>query len=75
VRAFTARGPGPWSSELRFQTRPSALREPMPQPRVYATGNNEAQLVWQTTQGQTGYWDKFSCQWALTGTQKYKVIF
>jgi hypothetical protein len=72
VRAFTVRGAGPWSPDLRFQTRPSALRD-MPQPRVYATGPREAQLVWQTSQGQANYWDKFACSFAPAGTPNYQV--
>lgn len=75
VRAFTARGAGPWSLDLRFQTRPTslALRD-QPNPQVYATGPREAQLVWQTSQGQANYWDKFACRWTPTGkTQQYQV--
>jgi hypothetical protein len=70
VRAFTARGAGPWSQELRFQTRPAAMA---PQPRVFATGPREAQLVWQTSQGQANYYDKFACQFAPAGTPQYQV--
>lgn len=72
VRAFTVRGAGPWSTELRFQTRPAVMRD-QPQARVFATGPKEAQLVWQTSQGQANYWDKFSCQWAPVGTPQYQA--
>jgi len=73
VRAFTARGAGPWSQDLRFKTLPAAIRDNMPQPRVYATGPREAQLVWQTSQNQANYYDKFACSWAPAGTPQYQV--
>ncbi|KAL3115899.1 hypothetical protein niasHT_007199 [Heterodera trifolii] len=73
VRAFTARGAGPWSPEMRFQTRPAALSVVQydPKPRVYSTGPQEAQLVWQTDQQGANYFDKFACKWAPVGTQQY----
>uniref|UniRef100_A0A914HBE2 Fibronectin type-III domain-containing protein n=1 Tax=Globodera rostochiensis TaxID=31243 RepID=A0A914HBE2_GLORO len=73
VRAFTARGAGPWSPEVRFQTRAVALSvvQYNPNPRVYTTGPQEAQMVWQTNQQGANYFDKFACQWAPVGTQQY----
>lgn len=80
VRAFTARGAGPWTQAVPFQTRgqPSVAVSPAqqqltdPNPRVFQTGSNEAYLVWQTGQQNAAYYDKFRCQWVQPGRQDYQ---
>uniref|UniRef100_A0A8R1HV11 Fibronectin type-III domain-containing protein n=1 Tax=Caenorhabditis japonica TaxID=281687 RepID=A0A8R1HV11_CAEJA len=73
VRAYTARGTGPWSTEVPFQT--SAEQTPVQAPgfvKVLHTGSDNAQLVWQSPYPNPGYVDKYKCRYAPTGTQQYQ---
>ncbi|ULU01578.1 hypothetical protein L3Y34_001716 [Caenorhabditis briggsae] len=73
VRAYTARGPGPWSTEVPFQT--SAGQQNVQAPgfvKVLHTGANNAQLVWQSPYPNPGYVDKYKCRYAPTGTQQFQ---
>ena len=72
-RAYTSRGPGPWSSEVPFATTARALPMSAPEARIVSTGATDAHLVWQTTPQNVQYFDKFRCQYAPTGTQTYEV--
>lgn len=72
IRAYTTRGPGPWSPEIPFQTTQRAVPVQTPEARVISTGPTDAHLVWQTTPSNAGYYDKFRCQYAPAGTQVYQ---
>lgn len=71
VRAFTTRGPGPWSPEVPFETRVTRTTTPPPA-RIVTTGPTDSHLVWQTSPSSVGYYDKFRCQYAPAGTQQYQ---
>ncbi|KAI6240848.1 hypothetical protein M3Y99_00392200 [Aphelenchoides fujianensis] len=72
IRAYTSRGPGPWSVEHPFQTTQRSIPVSAPEARVISTGATDAHLVWQTTPQNAGYFDKFRCQYAPSGTQAYQ---
>lgn len=71
VRAFTSRGPGPWSPEVPFETRVTRTATP-PSSRIVTTSPTEAHLVWQTNPNNVGWYDKFKCEFAPSGTQQYQ---
>ncbi|KAK6051225.1 hypothetical protein COOONC_11270, partial [Cooperia oncophora] len=62
VRAFTSRGPGPWSSDVPFQTAAAQTVTAPPFVRVINTGADNAHVVWQSPHPQTGYIDKYKCR-------------
>lgn len=75
VRAFTSKGPGPWSNPIYFETVTvpiSDSRLMSHNARIVSTGPTDAHLVWQTSQLASGYYDKFSCRWSQSGTQNYQ---
>jgi hypothetical protein len=74
VRAYTSKGPGPWSNDVPFETRGArATQNAAPtNARVVTTGPTEAHLVWQTNPQNTGYYDKYRCQYAPAGTQQFQ---
>uniref|UniRef100_A0A914BWZ1 Fibronectin type-III domain-containing protein n=1 Tax=Acrobeloides nanus TaxID=290746 RepID=A0A914BWZ1_9BILA len=74
VRAYTSKGPGPWSNDVPFETRGArATQNAAPtNARVVPTGPTEAHLVWQTNPQNTGYYDKYRCQYAPAGTQQFQ---
>uniref|UniRef100_A0AC34QKY1 Fibronectin type-III domain-containing protein n=1 Tax=Panagrolaimus sp. JU765 TaxID=591449 RepID=A0AC34QKY1_9BILA len=73
VRAYTNKGPGPWSTEVPFSTRSAAPPvETPPAARVIATGPTEANVVWQTNQQNANYYDKFRCQYRAQAEQQYQ---
>uniref|UniRef100_A0A158P9A7 Fibronectin type III domain protein n=1 Tax=Angiostrongylus cantonensis TaxID=6313 RepID=A0A158P9A7_ANGCA len=72
VRAYTSRGPGPWSTEVPFQTAAAKTVTAPPFVRVVSTGTDNAHLVWQSPYPESGYIDKYKCRYAATGTGKYQ---
>ncbi|CAB3401714.1 unnamed protein product [Caenorhabditis bovis] len=72
VRAYTARGPGPWSAEVPFQTTAGENNHAPGFVKVLHTGADSAQLVWQSPYPNPGYVDKYKCRYAPTGTQQYQ---
>lgn len=72
VRAYTSRGPGPWSPEVNFETaRGGTALEPVKfdhNAQVVKSGANDAHLVWQTTPQTSSYYDKFTCRFRLSNT-------
>ncbi|KAI6201513.1 hypothetical protein M3Y96_00850200 [Aphelenchoides besseyi] len=72
IRAYTSRGAGPWSLEHQFQTTQRAIPVSAPEARVISTNSTDAHLVWQTTPHNAGYFDKFRCQYAPSGSQAYQ---
>ncbi|CAJ0598951.1 unnamed protein product [Cylicocyclus nassatus] len=72
VRAYTGRGPGPWSPEVAFQTAAAQTVTPPPFVRVINTGADNAHLVWQSADAGGGYVDKYKCRYSPVGTQQYQ---
>ena len=72
VRAYTARGPGPWSQDLIVQTTSSGNVQAPPYVKVVNTGADNAHLLWQSPYPNPGYIDKYKCRYAPTGTQQYQ---
>ncbi|CAI5445350.1 unnamed protein product [Caenorhabditis angaria] len=72
VRAYTARGSGPWSTEVPFQTSASSNNQAPGLVKVIQTGSDHAQLVWQSPYPNTGYVDKYKCRYAQQGSQNYQ---
>ncbi|VDO74656.1 unnamed protein product [Heligmosomoides polygyrus] len=72
VRAYTSRGPGPWSSDVGFQTTATQTVSPPPFVRVINTGADNAHLVWQSPHPPSGYIDKYKCRYSAAGTQNYQ---
>lgn len=66
VRAYTSRGPGPWSPEVHFETaRGGAASAPISfdhNAHVVSSSSSDAHLVWQTNPQTAGYYDKFTCR-------------
>uniref|UniRef100_A0A915B8J5 Fibronectin type-III domain-containing protein n=1 Tax=Parascaris univalens TaxID=6257 RepID=A0A915B8J5_PARUN len=69
LRAYTRKGPGPWSKPVHFQTAAAPQIEPPPMVKVINTGADTAHLVWQQPRG---YVDKYKCQYAIVGTENYQ---
>uniref|UniRef100_A0A7I5E8R5 Fibronectin type III domain protein n=2 Tax=Haemonchus contortus TaxID=6289 RepID=A0A7I5E8R5_HAECO len=72
VRAYTSRGPGPWSSDVAFQTAATQTVTAPPFVRVINTGADNAHVVWQSPHPQSGYIDKYKCRYSPAGSQNYQ---
>ncbi|ETN71312.1 fibronectin type III domain protein [Necator americanus] len=72
VRAYTARGAGPWSTEVPFQTAAAQIVTAPPFVRVINTGADNAHLVWQSPDPSSGYVDKYRCRYSPSGTQEFQ---
>ncbi|KJH44141.1 fibronectin type III domain protein [Dictyocaulus viviparus] len=72
VRAYTSRGPGPWSNALPFQTAAAKTITAPPFVKVIDTGADNAHLVWQSPYPDNGYIDKYKCRYSPAGTEKYQ---
>ncbi|VDN03313.1 unnamed protein product [Thelazia callipaeda] len=90
MRAFTRKGPGPWSVPVQFQTAaaPDVIfyllyfifmkNKFIPAPpmvRVYSTGSDNADLIWQEPYPLTESIDKYKCKYAVAGTKQYQERF
>uniref|UniRef100_A0A0N4YQ20 Fibronectin type III domain protein n=1 Tax=Nippostrongylus brasiliensis TaxID=27835 RepID=A0A0N4YQ20_NIPBR len=73
VRAYTSRGPGPWSADVAFQTAATQTISAPPFVKVINTGADNAHLVWQSPHPPSGYIDKYKCRYTATGSQNYQV--
>ncbi|PIO68286.1 fibronectin type III domain protein [Teladorsagia circumcincta] len=62
VRAYTSRGPGPWSTDVAFQTAATQTVTAPPFVKVINTGADNAHVVWQSPHPQSGYVDKYKCR-------------
>ncbi|CAI4231782.1 unnamed protein product [Auanema sp. JU1783] len=72
VRAYTARGPGPWSTETPFRTASAETVQAPSFVRVVNTGADNAHLVWQSPHPNNGYVDKYKCKYGVVGSQKFE---
>ncbi|WKY00226.1 hypothetical protein Q1695_014798 [Nippostrongylus brasiliensis] len=72
VRAYTSRGPGPWSADVAFQTAATQTISAPPFVKVINTGADNAHLVWQSPHPPSGYIDKYKCRYTATGSQNYQ---
>ncbi|VDN18768.1 unnamed protein product [Gongylonema pulchrum] len=72
MRAYTRKGPGPWSEPVQFQTAAAPEIPAPPMVRVLSTGSTNADLVWQEPYPSSGYIDKYKCQYAVAGTKQYQ---
>uniref|UniRef100_A0A914W0E7 Fibronectin type-III domain-containing protein n=1 Tax=Plectus sambesii TaxID=2011161 RepID=A0A914W0E7_9BILA len=74
VRAFTSKGPGPWSDEIVVRTAGSAEPTAPPLVRVIDTGASHAQLLWQAPYPPQGRIDRYKCRYAVGGTGQHQEI-
>uniref|UniRef100_A0A913IDA2 Fibronectin type-III domain-containing protein n=1 Tax=Strongyloides stercoralis TaxID=6248 RepID=A0A913IDA2_STRER len=70
VRAYTSKGAGPWSNEVRFTTTGTTT---VGQPEVVglvSSGMNEAQVIWQNPDDNRH--DKFRCRYSPQNSNRYE---
>uniref|UniRef100_A0A915Q6K3 Fibronectin type-III domain-containing protein n=1 Tax=Setaria digitata TaxID=48799 RepID=A0A915Q6K3_9BILA len=72
IRAFTRKGPGPWSEPIQFQTAATPDIPAPPMVRVLSTGLDNADLVWQEPYPSSGLIDRYKCKYAVAGTKQYQ---
>ncbi|EJD74869.1 hypothetical protein LOAG_17881 [Loa loa] len=72
IRAFTRKGPGPWSEPVQFQTAAAPEIPAPPMVRILSTGTDKADLVWQEPYPSSGLIDKYKCRYAIAGTKQYQ---
>uniref|UniRef100_A0AC35UE32 Protein-tyrosine-phosphatase n=1 Tax=Rhabditophanes sp. KR3021 TaxID=114890 RepID=A0AC35UE32_9BILA len=68
LRAYTSKGPGPWSHETRFVTSGSSA---VNQPEVIGVvheGGTDAQVIWQNSEDNRH--DKFRCRYNAQNSNK-----
>ena len=74
VRAFTSKGPGPWSEEIIVQTGGSLTPTAPPLLQVIDTGPDYAQLLWQAPYPPQGTVDQYKVRYAIGGTGQYQEL-
>ncbi|CAG9530835.1 unnamed protein product [Cercopithifilaria johnstoni] len=72
IRAFTRKGPGPWSEPVQFQTATAPEIPAPPMVRILSTGSDNADLVWQEPYPSSGLIDRYKCKYAVAGTKQYQ---
>ncbi|VDN93409.1 unnamed protein product [Brugia pahangi] len=72
IRAFTRKGPGPWSEPVQFQTAAAPEIPAPPMVRILNTGADNADLIWQEPYPSSGLIDKYKCKYAVAGTKQYQ---
>ncbi|GMS87185.1 hypothetical protein PENTCL1PPCAC_9360, partial [Pristionchus entomophagus] len=77
IRAYTTKGPGPWSQPTRFQTAAAAASSVPPLVKVVGTGADSAHLMWHSPpSGQPDQYNQYKCRYGITGqTQRQEQVF
>ncbi|CAJ0941669.1 unnamed protein product, partial [Mesorhabditis belari] len=71
VRAYTARGAGPWSQEVAFQTTGHSIVQAPPHISVIDAGADNAHILWQSSQSPTdNRVDRYKCKYKPARTQE-----